>query len=408
MKDVQIEQMIEKEAQRQLLNIELIASENYVSDDVLQAAGSILTNKYAEGYPSKRYYGGCFVVDEIEELARERAKKLFGAEHANVQPNSGAQANMAVYMSVLKPGDKVLGMNLTAGGHLTHGHPLNFSGLLYQFIDYGVDPQSERIDYEAVRQIALKERPKLIVAGASAYPRVIDFAKFREIADECGAMLMVDMAHIAGLVAAGVHPSPVPYADFVTTTTHKTLRGPRGGMVLCRKEYAAVLDKTVFPGMQGGPLMHIIAAKAVCLHEAMQPQFRDYAEAVIRNCKVMADKLQAGGLRIVSGGSDNHLLLVDVKGSIGISGKKAEALLDEAGITCNKNTIPFDQEKPFVTSGIRLGSAAMTSRGFGEEQFAMVGDWILRALKCESGSEELRKIREEVRALTVRYPIRHD
>lgn len=408
MKDVQIEQMIEKEAQRQLLNIELIASENYVSDDVLQAAGSILTNKYAEGYPSKRYYGGCFVVDEIEELARERAKKLFGAEHANVQPHSGAQANMAVYMSVLKPGDKVLGMNLTAGGHLTHGHPLNFSGLLYQFIDYGVDPQSERIDYEAVRQIALKERPKLIVAGASAYPRVIDFAKFREIADECGAMLMVDMAHIAGLVAAGVHPSPVPYADFVTTTTHKTLRGPRGGMVLCRKEYAAVLDKTVFPGMQGGPLMHIIAAKAVCLHEAMQPQFRDYAEAVIRNCKVMADKLQAGGLRIVSGGSDNHLLLVDVKGSIGISGKKAEALLDEAGITCNKNTIPFDQEKPFVTSGIRLGSAAMTSRGFGEEQFAMVGGWILRALKCESGSEELRKIREEVRALTVRYPIRHD
>lgn len=408
MKDVQIEQMIEKEAQRQLLNIELIASENYVSDDVLQAAGSILTNKYAEGYPSKRYYGGCFVVDEIEELARERAKRLFGAEHANVQPHSGAQANMAVYMSVLKPGDKVLGMNLTAGGHLTHGHPLNFSGLLYQFIDYGVDPQSERIDYEAVRQIALKERPKLIVAGASAYPRVIDFAKFREIADECGAMLMVDMAHIAGLVAAGVHPSPVPYADFVTTTTHKTLRGPRGGMVLCRKEYAAVLDKTVFPGMQGGPLMHIIAAKAVCLHEAMQPQFRDYAEAVIRNCKVMADKLQAGGLRIVSGGSDNHLLLVDVKGSIGISGKKAEALLDEAGITCNKNTIPFDQEKPFVTSGIRLGSAAMTSRGFGEEQFAMVGDWILRALKCESGSEELRKIREEVRALTVCYPIRRD
>lgn len=408
MKDVQIEQMIEKEAKRQLLNIELIASENYVSDDVLQAAGSILTNKYAEGYPSKRYYGGCFVVDEIEELARERAKKLFGAEHANVQPHSGAQANMAVYMSVLKPGDKVLGMNLTAGGHLTHGHPLNFSGLLYQFIDYGVDPQSERIDYEAVRQIALKERPKLIVAGASAYPRVIDFAKFREIADECGAMLMVDMAHIAGLVAAGVHPSPVPYADFVTTTTHKTLRGPRGGMVLCRKEYAAALDKTVFPGMQGGPLMHIIAAKAVCLHEAMQPQFRDYAEAVIRNCKVMADKLQAGGLRIVSGGSDNHLLLVDVKGSIGISGKKAEALLDEAGITCNKNTIPFDQEKPFVTSGIRLGSAAMTSRGFGEEQFAMVGDWILRALKCESGSEELRKIREEVRALTVCYPIRHD
>ena len=391
MKDVQIEQMIEKEAQRQLLNIELIASENYVSDDVLQAAGSILTNKYAEGYPSKRYYGGCFVVDEIEELARERAKKLFGAEHANVQPHSGAQANMAVYMSVLKPGDKVLGMNLTAGGHLTHGHPLNFSGLLYQFIDYGVDPQSERIDYEAVRQIALKERPKLIVAGASAYPRVIDFAKFREIADECGAMLMVDMAHIAGLVAAGVHPSPVPYADFVTTTTHKTLRGPRGGMVLCRKEYAAVLDKTVFPGMQGGPLMHIIAAKAVCLHEAMQPQFRDYAEAVIRNCKVMADKLQAGGLRIVSGGSDNHLLLVDVKGSIGISGKKAEALLDEAGITCNKNTIPFDQEKPFVTSGIRIGTPAVTSRGFGTEDMAVIAEYIKRtAADFDNSADEVR------------------
>ncbi len=408
MKDVQIKEMIEKEAKRQLNNVELIASENYVSNDVLEAAGSILTNKYAEGYPNKRYYGGCYCVDEIEELARERAKELFHAEHANVQPHSGSQANMAVYMTVLKPGDTVLGMNLSAGGHLTHGHPLNFSGTLYRFVDYGVNRQTEMIDYDEVLAIAKKECPKLIVVGASAYPRIIDFARFRAIADEVGALLMVDMAHIAGLVAAGVHPSPVPYADFVTTTTHKTLRGPRGGMVLCKKEYAAQLDKTVFPGMQGGPLMHIIAAKAVCLHEAMQPSFVEYAKQIVKNCQVLADTLKKHGYRIVSGGSDNHLLLVDVKASIGMSGKKAEALLDEAGITCNKNTIPFDQEKPFVTSGIRLGSAAMTSRGFKEKEFEQVGEWIVRALQMESGSDAIKALREEVLALTSQFPIRHE
>lgn len=408
MRDVQIEQMIEKEAQRQLHNVELIASENYVSDEVLQAAGSILTNKYAEGYPGKRYYGGCFCVDEIEELARERAKQLFHAEHANVQPHSGSQANMAVYMTVLQPGDTILGMNLSAGGHLTHGHPLNFSGKLYRIVDYGVDRESERIDYDAVLEIARKEQPKLIVVGASAYPRIIDFKRFRAIADEVGALLMVDMAHIAGLVAAGVHPSPVPYADFVTTTTHKTLRGPRGGLILCRKEYAAALDKTLFPGIQGGPLMHIIAAKAVCLYEAMQPSFVEYARQVVANCQALCDTLKKHGYRIVSGGSDNHLLLVDVKASIGMSGKQAEALLDEAGITCNKNTIPFDTEKPFVTSGIRLGSAAMTSRGFKEKEFEQIGEWIVRALRCTSGSEEIRSLREEVLALTAQYPIRHD
>ncbi len=408
MKDLQIQKMIEKEAQRQLHNIELIASENYVSNDVLEAAGSILTNKYAEGYPNKRYYGGCFCVDEIEELARERAKQLFQAEHVNVQPHSGSQANMAVYMTVLNPGDTVLGMNLSAGGHLTHGHPLNFSGTLYRFVDYGVDSQTEQIDYDQVLEIARKEKPKLIVAGASAYPRVIDFARFRAIADEVGALLMVDMAHIAGLVAAGVHPSPVPYADFVTTTTHKTLRGPRGGLILCKKEYAAQLDKVVFPGMQGGPLMHIIAAKAVCLYEAMQPSFVDYAKQIVKNCQELADTLQKHGYRIVSGGSDNHLLLVDVKASVGISGKKAEALLDEAGITCNKNTIPFDQEKPFITSGIRLGSAAMTSRGFKEKEFEQIGEWIVRALKMEAGSEAIKALREEVLALTSQFPIRHD
>lgn len=372
MNDKKIQEAIEREAERQLYNIELIASENYVSRDVLEAAGSILTNKYAEGYPSKRYYGGCVHVDEIEEIARERAKQLFNAEHANVQPHSGSQANMGVYLSVLQPGDTVLGMNLTAGGHLTHGHPLNFSGTLYRFVDYGVTKDSETIDYEEVRRVALKEQPKLIVAGASAYPRVIDFEKFREIADEVGAYFMVDMAHIAGLVAAGEHPSPVPYADFVTTTTHKTLRGPRGGLILCKKEHAALLDKKVFPGMQGGPLMHIIAAKAVCLQEAMQPEFKAYAKQVIANCAVLSNTLKEEGFRIVSGGTDNHLILVDVKSSLDMSGKLAEKLLDEAGITCNKNTIPFETEKPFVTSGIRLGTAAMTTRGFKENEFRQV------------------------------------
>ena len=405
MNDKKIQEAIEREAERQLYNIELIASENYVSRDVLEAAGSILTNKYAEGYPSKRYYGGCVHVDEIEEIARERAKQLFNAEHANVQPHSGSQANMGVYLSVLQPGDTVLGMNLTAGGHLTHGHPLNFSGTLYRFVDYGVTKDSETIDYEEVRRVALKEQPKLIVAGASAYPRVIDFEKFREIADEVGAYFMVDMAHIAGLVAAGEHPSPVPYADFVTKTTHKTLRGPRGGLILCKKEHAALLDKKVFPGMQGGPLMHIIAAKAVCLQEAMQPEFKDYAKQVIANCAVMSNTLKEEGFRIVSGGTDNHLILVDVKSSLDMSGKLAEKLLDEAGITCNKNTIPFETEKPFVTSGIRLGTAAMTTRGFKENEFRQVALWISRVLKNAEDEAVREEVRKEVRALTVQFPL---
>ena len=405
MNDKKIQEAIKREAERQLYNIELIASENYVSRDVLEAAGSILTNKYAEGYPSKRYYGGCVHVDEIEEIARERAKQLFNAEHANVQPHSGSQANMGVYLSVLQPGDTVLGMNLTAGGHLTHGHPLNFSGTLYRFVDYGVTKDSETIDYEEVRRVALKEQPKLIVAGASAYPRVIDFAKFREIADEVGAYFMVDMAHIAGLVAAGEHPSPVPYADFVTTTTHKTLRGPRGGLILCKKEHAALLDKKVFPGMQGGPLMHIIAAKAVCLQEAMQPEFKEYAKQIIANCAVMSNTLEEEGFRIVSGGTDNHLILVDVKSSLNMSGKLAEKLLDEAGITCNKNTIPFETEKPFVTSGIRLGTAAMTTRGFKENEFRQVALWISRVLKNAEDEAVREEVRKEVRALTVQFPL---
>ncbi|WP_278568358.1 serine hydroxymethyltransferase [Amedibacillus dolichus] len=405
MKDKQIQEAIEKERERQLYNIELIASENYVSKDVLEAAGSILTNKYAEGYPSKRYYGGCIHVDEVEELARKRAMELFHAEHANVQPHSGSQANMGVYMAVLEPGDTVLGMNLTAGGHLTHGHPLNFSGSLYNFVDYGVDKHTEHIDYEDVRRVALETKPKLIVAGASAYPRIIDFKKFREIADEVGAYFMVDMAHIAGLVAAGLHPSPVPYADFVTSTTHKTLRGPRGGIILCKKEHAALLDKKVFPGMQGGPLMHIIAAKAVCFYEAMQPEFKSYAKQVITNTKVLSDTLKEEGFRIVSDGTDNHLLLVDVKASLGMSGKKAEELLDQAGITCNKNTIPFDSEKPFVTSGIRLGSAAMTTRGFKENEFHQVALWISQVLKNGDNEKFIQQIHKEVCALTKRFPL---
>lgn len=408
MNDKKIQEAIEQEAHRQLYNIELIASENYVSSDVLEAAGSILTNKYAEGYPSKRYYGGCVNVDVVEELARERACALFGAEHANVQPHSGSQANMGVYMSLLQPGDTVLGMNLTAGGHLTHGHPLNFSGTLYNFVDYGVREDDETIDYEEVRKVALDKKPKLIVAGASAYPRIIDFKKFREIADEVGAYFMVDMAHIAGLVAAGLHPSPVPYADFVTSTTHKTLRGPRGGIVLCKKEHAALLDKKVFPGMQGGPLMHIIAAKAVCFQEALQPEFKEYAAQVIKNCKVLSDTLQEEGFRIVSKGTDNHLILVDVKSSVGISGKQAEYLLDEAGITCNKNTIPFETEKPFVTSGVRLGSAAMTTRGFKEEEFKQIGLWISSVLKNADNETLIHQVHEEVCALTKNFPLPND
>lgn len=408
MKDLEIKAAIEEEAKRQLYNIELIASENYVSDEVMEAAGSILTNKYAEGYPSKRYYGGCVNVDVVENIARDRLCQIFNAEHANVQPHSGSQANMGVYMAILEPGDKVLGMDLSSGGHLTHGHPMNFSGTLYNFVSYGVNRETEMIDYDEVMEIAMREKPKLIVAGASAYPRIIDFAKFREIADACGAYLMVDMAHIAGLVAAGLHPSPVPYCDFVTSTTHKTLRGPRGGIILCKKEYAPLLDKKVFPGMQGGPLMHIIAAKAVCFNEVLQPEFKDYAKQIIDNCKVLSDTLKEEGFRIVTGGTDNHLILVDVMGSIGVSGKECEKILDEVCITCNKNTIPFDTQKPFVTSGIRLGTAAMTTRGFKEAEFKQVALWISRALKNKDNAEELTKIREEVRELTVNYPIHRE
>lgn len=405
MHDAAVRKAIELETQRQTHNIELIASENYVSRDVLEAVGSILTNKYAEGYPGRRYYGGCVDVDIIENLARERLCELFHAEHANVQPHSGSQANMAVYMTILQPGDKVLGMDLSSGGHLTHGHQLNFSGRLYEFHSYGVDKETEQINYEELRRIALEVKPKLIVAGASAYPREIDFKKFREIADEAGAYLMVDMAHIAGLVAAGLHMSPVPYAHFVTSTTHKTLRGPRGGIILCKQEFAKDLDRNVFPGIQGGPLMHVIAGKAVCFGEALKPEFTGYARQIIANCQALCEALQQEGLRIVTGGTDNHLILADVKSSYGITGKKAEALLDEINITCNKNTIPFDQEKPFVTSGIRLGTAAMTTRGFQEEEFRQVAHWITTVLKNPEDEALKAKLRQEVMEMTARYPL---
>lgn len=405
MKDKQVEAAIELEKERQLRNIELIASENYVSQDVLDAAGSILTNKYAEGYPNKRYYGGCVNVDTVEDLARDRLTQIFGCEHANVQPHSGSQANMAVYMSVLEYQDKVLGMDLAAGGHLTHGHPMNFSGKLFQFVSYGVDKDTHEINYDEVRAIALREKPKMIVAGASAYSKMIDFAKFREIADEVGAYLMVDMAHIAGLVAAGLHQNPVLYADFVTSTTHKTLRGPRGGIVMCKEKYAKVLDSNVFPGMQGGPLMHIIAAKAVCFNEALQPEFKDYQQQVVKNMQALCDELKAEGFTLVANGSENHLVLVDVKASLNITGKAAEHALDEAGITCNKNAIPFDEEKPFTTSGIRLGSAAMTTRGFKEEEFRQVAKWISTVLKNHDDAQVIAKVKAEVQALTCHYPI---
>lgn len=409
MKDQQLSQLIVRETRRQTQNIELIASENYVSADVLEAVGSILTNKYAEGYPGRRYYGGCEEVDQVENLARERLCQLFGAEHVNVQPHSGSQANMAVYMTVLNPGDRVLGMDLNSGGHLTHGHTLNFSGRLYEFHSYGVDRESEQIHYDEVLSIARQVRPKLIVAGASAYPRQIDFRRFREIADEVGAVLMVDMAHIAGLVAAGEHMNPVPYADFVTSTTHKTLRGPRGGVILCRQQFARDLDRNVFPGMQGGPLMHVIAGKAVCFYEALQPEFKDYARQVIRNCQAFAQALQQQGFRLISGGSDNHLILAEVKGPFGLSGRQAEALLDEIHITCNKNAIPFDPEKPMVTSGIRLGTAAMTTRGFKEEEFRQVARWMGQVLAEPDNTALKERLRQEVIELTSRYPlIRND
>ena len=373
MKDKQIEAIISNEEKRQAHNIELIASENYCSKDVMEAVGSCLTNKYAEGYPEKRYYGGCVNVDESESLAIQRACELFHAEHANVQPHCGSAANMAVYRAVLKQGDRLLGMSLDAGGHLTHGYKLSFSGNDYETFSYGVDKESEQIDYDEVERIALEVRPKLIVAGASAYARFIDYPRFKAIADKAGALLMVDMAHVAGLVAAGVHPSPVPYADFVTSTTHKTLRGPRGGLVLCREEYAKALDRAVFPGIQGGPLCHVIAGKAVCFYEAMQSEFIAYQKDVVNNAKVLMETLKDEGFRIVSGGTDNHMVLVDVKNSFGITGRKLEQKLDEVNITVNKNAIPYDEEKPAYTSGIRLGTPAMTTRGFKQEEFKEVG-----------------------------------
>ena len=402
--DPQVQEVIDKELARQNNNIELIASENFVSRAVLEAQGSILTNKYAEGYPGKRYYGGCEHVDVVENLARDRAKEIFGAEHANVQPHSGSQANMAVYFSVLEPGDKILGMDLSHGGHLTHGSPVNFSGKLFNFISYGVTKEDEVIDYDQLREIAVKEKPKMIVAGGSAYSKTIDFKKFREIADEIGAYLLVDMAHIAGLVAAGLHPNPVPHAHFVTSTTHKTLRGPRGGLILTTAEFAKVIDKNIFPGIQGGPLMHVIAAKAIAFGEALQDDFKAYQEQVIENAKALATALEAGGLRIVSGGTDNHIVLVDVK-AYGLTGKQAEEALDEVGITVNKNTIPFDEASPFVTSGIRLGTPAMTTRGFTTEDMTEVGEIIVETLSRLKNDENLNRIHEKVTKLTGKYPL---
>ena len=402
--DPQVQEVIDKELARQNNNIELIASENFVSRAVLEAQGSILTNKYAEGYPGKRYYGGCEHVDVVENLARDRAKEIFGAEHANVQPHSGSQANMAVYFSVLEPGDKILGMDLSHGGHLTHGSPVNFSGKLFNFISYGVTKEDEVIDYDQLREIAVKEKPKMIIAGGSAYSKTIDFKKFREIADEIGAYLLVDMAHIAGLVAAGLHPNPVPHAHFVTSTTHKTLRGPRGGLILTTAEFAKAIDKNIFPGIQGGPLMHVIAAKAIAFGEALQDDFKAYQEQVIENAKALATALEAGGLRIVSGGTDNHIVLVDVK-AYGLTGKQAEEALDEVGITVNKNTIPFDEASPFVTSGIRLGTPAMTTRGFTTEDMTEVGEIIVETLSRLKNDENLNGIHEKVTKLTGKYPL---
>jgi len=399
--DPEVMNIIEMEFNRQKKHIELIASENFVTPQVMEAAGSYLTNKYAEGYPAKRYYGGCEVVDMVEDLARDRMKKIFGADHANVQPHSGSNANLGVYFAVLKPGDKVLGMNLSQGGHLTHGSPVNISGTYYNFIAYGVNKETETIDYDEVREIALREKPKMIVAGASAYPRQIDFVKFREIADEVGAYLMVDMAHIAGLVAAGLHPNPVPYADFVTTTTHKTLRGPRGGAILCKEKYAKIIDKAIFPGIQGGPLMHIIAAKAVAFGEALQEDFKTYQQQTINNAKALAEGLLKNGFRLVSGGTDNHLILIDVR-TKGLTGKKAEALLDDIGVATNKNTIPNDPESPFITSGIRIGTPAMTTRGMKEEDMMEIAEIITLALDESNDRDE---IRARVSKLCDKYPL---
>lgn len=400
--DQKIDELINRELKRQQESIELIASENFTSKAVMEAMGSFLTNKYAEGYPDKRYYGGCHVVDEVENLARERAKKLFGAEYANVQPHAGSQANMAVYLTVLNIGDVVLGMDLSNGGHLTHGSPVNFSGKLYNFVSYGVDGETEEINYENVRELAIKHQPKMIVAGASAYSRTIDFKKFREIADEVGAYLMVDMAHIAGLVAAGIHPSPVPYADFVTTTTHKTLRGPRGGLVLCKEKYGKALDKSIFPGMQGGPLMHIIAAKAVCFKEALEPEFKTYMEQVVKNARELSSSLKEHGFKIVSNGTDNHLLLVDLNNK-GVTGKEVENLLDSVGVTLNKNTVPHETRSPFVTSGVRIGTPAVTTRGFKEEDMKEIAIIINEAIENREGN--LEPVKDRVKKLCDKYPL---
>ena len=399
--DKRIREILNKEKNRQRDNIELIASENYVSNDILELQGSIFTNKYAEGYPERRYYGGCENVDVIENLAIEYVCKLFNVKYANVQPHSGSQANMAVYRALLNHGDKIMGLNLSHGGHLTHGHKLNFSGIDYEVVSYNVDNDREVIDYDKVREIALKEKPKMIIAGASAYPREINFKKFKDIALEVGAYLMVDMAHIAGLVATGFHMSPIPYADIITSTTHKTLRGPRGGMILTnREDIIKKINKVVFPGVQGGPLMHVIAAKAQCFYEALQPEFKEYQLQVIKNIKTLEKVLKEEGIRLVSNGTDNHLLLLDVKNSVGITGKKAEEVLDKINITVNKNTIPNDLESPMVTSGIRIGSPAMTTRGFKEEEFAILGKIICKCLKNYDNEEVLKELKEEVLELT--------
>jgi glycine hydroxymethyltransferase len=405
--DPDVAQAIQDETRRQAEGLELIASENFVSEAVLEAAGSVFTNKYAEGYPGKRYYGGCQFVDVVESLAIARAKALFGAEHANVQPHSGAQANMAVYFTLLKPGDTVFGMNLSHGGHLTHGHPLNFSGKLYNIVPYGVHRETERIDYDQLSQLADEHKPKMIMVGASAYPRVIDFPRIREIGTRVGAAVVTDMAHIAGLVAAGVHPSPVPHSDFVTTTTHKTLRGPRAGLILCRAPFAKDLDRSVFPGVQGGPLVHIIAAKAVCLKEASEPAFAAYQRQIVANAARLASTLTASGFRLVSGGTDNHLMLVDVF-SRGITGKVAEAALGKAAITVNKNTIPFDQNPPLVASGIRLGTPAVTTRGMREPEMEMIGEYIARVLSSPDDDRVLTTVRAEVEQLCQKFPLYPD
>ena len=402
--DPDIAAAIRDERHRQNSGLELIASENFVSRAVLEAAGSVLTNKYAEGYPGKRYYGGCEFVDVVERAAIVRAKELFGAEHANLQPHSGAQANMAVYLTLLQPGDTVLGMNLSHGGHLTHGHPLNFSGKLYTIVPYGVRKDDERIDYDELDRLADEHKPKMIIVGASAYPRVIDFSRFRRAADRVGAAVFTDMAHIAGLVAAGVHPSPVPHSDFVTTTTHKTLRGPRGGMVLCRAEFAKDLDRAVFPGVQGGPLMHIIAAKAVCFKEALAPAFKTYQQQIAKNAARLAARLSGAGFRLVSGGTDNHLMLVDVF-SRGLTGKVAEAALGRAGITVNKNAIPFDQNPPMVASGVRIGTPAVTTRGLREAEMDTIGEFIARVLAAPDDERVARSVRAEVQTMCRAFPL---